>query len=123
MISKKLHYKISFNRLIFASMNEVMLTSYLNSKGVKDWDSNLALKLKNIKGQLERSSASDFKSIEELGGLPATQLFYTLSTVFEKLFETANQSDPAKLENLIMLMDAFLAGEEIVVEENDTLPT
>ncbi|HEY4756028.1 MAG TPA: hypothetical protein VIH28_08245 [Ignavibacteriaceae bacterium] len=104
-------YQISFNRLIFSSMNEVMHSTYLESSAVKNWDSNLALKLRNIKGQLANELKKDYQIIESLGGLEAIQLFYKLTNIFERIIETAQIGNPREFENLILILEAYQKGE------------
>jgi len=112
-------YKISFHRLIFSSMNEVLHSTYLESSPVKDWDPNLALKLRNMKAQLARELKRDYDIINELGGIEAVQLFYQLTNIFEKIIEVAQAGNPRSFENLILILDAYQKGE-IRLEDEET---
>jgi hypothetical protein len=118
-MKSKLHYQVSFNKLYFIALNEVLHDSYLDTKQTIDFDSILAQKLKNLKPSLSRELKKDFQYLEQNGKLPVVQLYHQFCEVLIKIKEVADLGEPKKMEEMIMVLDAFLKDDLKIIDEKD----
>ena len=102
-----------FNYLMFASLSEVMLMNYQNTRMLNIYDSSLENKLKNLKANFERTSNIVFTSFTE----DEQKQFYNMINIFERLIQ--DSGDHQKFVSLLSIVEEFQSGKLTVIEGSE----
>ena len=103
--------KTANNYLIFASLAEILISTYSNTRILSVYDSALENKLKNLKANFERTSKHVFKTFSEDEQL----VFFNMVNIFEAIIESAGDNE--KFINLLSLIEEFQKGELQIIEK------
>jgi hydrogenase maturation factor HypF (carbamoyltransferase family) len=106
--------KQALSFLVFQSMAEVMLDLYGNSKNLKQFDTYLLNKLKNLKPDLERIS----KKVHTFYNEEEIETFYYLTNVLEYITNVDNEKD---FTELIGLLSAWKSKEVTIINSREEL--
>ena len=101
--------KQAINSLMFRAMSEIMLLQYDNTTMLKEYDSSLHLKLKNLKANFERESKKSFTMFSE----NEQKVFFQLIDIFEKIIDhSKNEMDFSGLISLIIEWEESLTFKQ-----------
>lgn len=112
-MSKALQQQAAF--LMFASLSEVLLGLYENTRLLSLYDPALENKLKNIKVNFERISSKFHGSFSE----DEIKSFYKMANIFEALLEAAKSKDD--FQQLMDLIEAWQKKEITVINTKEEL--
>lgn len=118
MISKS-NRRAVLSRLVFASVLEILLEKYSDTKSMKDYDILLMNKLRNLVPSLQKLSKQNYDLFSNNDDPIMLSTYYKTQRVFEVITETIENADVDKFGELMELIDRWGRNDLIVLDKQD----